>query len=517
MKTVATINTNASGLTKLSDFVDDKMRAFIKAQLGEKKNRHLAHLEEALLEMVATLDIEEQQQSVIPCTLHLLNAKIKLNKIKKAQKKLQENTLPPSSVRFTTLKLSSSDPEVVASEEFRDLRAKFNEGLEKFQTLAKDLFLTTKGLERVQAEQNIVTIFENQYHIINQCNTTIQIEAIMTEDDAEIIQNLGGTTLINALAWTTLLQKSSMGPGEVPSPLNKYVNHFDNLAKYLGIEVKELKTMISKRYANQKIHQLQAELNSAAQAQDLAKLSTTIQDYIIDTTAMITSEIYEKHNRFQREKDARSRVKAILESQRIFEATETVNDLIEKEQPIDAPNMINLIDDRISLAAANKNKKKKNKNKKKRNNDTLSKSTAHTDNNSSTTSTTKNDTTTTTTTTTNDNNNTLKRLKFQPPNPNSEAFYLEPPNNNNDTNNDTTNNNHNSTTTEPVKNPYGKRNNNRRDPPPRPGTHLRTDPAAPPPHYRYGHHNSYSRGRGRGRGRGRQGERHRGGRNSYYR
>ena len=85
-------------------------------------------IEDPIIQLVATQKGDVMKELVISKALLLLNDKNHLETSMKTEQKLNDPQVPPSSIRYST-KLTSPDPEVVASTKFQKYRDQFNAGL----------------------------------------------------------------------------------------------------------------------------------------------------------------------------------------------------------------------------------------------------------------------------------------------------------------------------------------------------------------------------------------------------
>ena len=250
--------------------------------------------------------------------------------------------------------MTSPDPEVVASPQFQQLRDQFDAGLGSFQKLALDLFKKTKGLEREAAELRLRTTFNTHFHKLIESKASIEVIRMPSTKDIELVKELGGHQILTAQAWKHILNAAAAPPNSASDTNNTmHATILNNLAAYLRLTPTEFKTELNARFA---LPADQQTRNSFTNAFTLLNISTVIDNlelFILTVSDKITTLIYENYAKRQREKEATERIRAELKAQEILQTTTTVNDILDKEDVMSSPKMVDFINSQVTKGISN--------------------------------------------------------------------------------------------------------------------------------------------------------------------
>ena len=296
----------------------------------------------------------------------------------------------------------------------------------------------------------------------------MELNRMENQSDIDKIVDIGDHPLLNAQAWKNTIQKASTHENQQPSSEHN-VQHafFTNIANYLHIPTTELKTYVSQNYAAEETTPLLTLFATTEQNNDLYHHINEIEKCILTLVEKMTITIYSKYTKHIREKETANRLKASFKAKCVSLETASVDEIIQKDDPISAPTMANYIQTEVNQAVKrNNNQQRDTNNKRKQPNKTGT-----------------------------PNNNTNKpskrpALRFTNPNSNQTYTLAPPPNQNSNPTptQDPSLNTNNSTTSSGgrVPNPYAKNNSN-----PNPNPNWQKN------------YNGRGRGRGRSRGNGR--------------
>ena len=362
--------------------------------------------------------------------LLLLNDKKALELTIKSQSKLNEIQVPPTSIRFGT-KLTSPIPEVVASPMFQEYKDQFNAGLGTFQDLALNLFKKTKTLERETAEQKLRATFNTHFHKLIETRASLELTRIPSTRDIETVKELGGHNILVAQAWKRILNTAASPPNAGETNTTLHATILNELASYLHISLTDFKTELNAKFSINCIDQ--QTRNTFTTALSILNISSTIEkleDYILTISDKMTTLIYENYAKRQREKEATDKIRAEIKAQEISDTTTTVNDIIESEDTMSSPKMIDFINSQIKHGIADyiaKNSKGQSKpgiNNSTKNNNNNNK----TRNNKNKSDTSTKDTENSVNTTTSNQTPSNQKINFTPSNGNKRQLSQSPHN-----------------------------------------------------------------------------------------
>ena len=402
----------------------------VRSKLSKMKNK-MEDIVEPMVNLVATQKEEIMKELAISKALILLNDKQHVELTIKTQTKLNAQQTPPTSIRFGT-KLTSPIPEVVASPLFREYRDQFNAGLGTFQDLAFNLFKKTKALEREIAEQKLRASFNEHFHKLIETKAGLELIRMPSTRDIEIVKELGGHDILVAHAWKNILNKAA-----TPSNANECNNSMqttvlNDLAAYLRISTTELKTELNSKFTTIYTDtNTRASVNTALAIQNINTTIEKLEHYIITISDKLTTLIYENYAKKLREKEATDKIRAEIKAQEISKKTTTVNDILDAEDTISSPKMIDFINQQIQKGISNyaaKNSPGQSKTGKNNSTNKNNKNNYKNNNNSTENTTTQ----TTITNNTNENNSTSKQsstsktVTFTPNNGNKKRPLANP-------------------------------------------------------------------------------------------
>ena len=329
---------NSTITTKLDDTDIEADRTLVQSKLFHLQK--LMFLEVPLIKLVAPLKEEFIKELVLDKTLLFIDKKRKLDRIITSHDHLKDKSSPPTSIRFK-VNLTSPDKEVVASETFRSLRDEFDAGLEAFQSLARDIFLRTKNLEKENAEKHLQECFNIHFHEIVEFKTTYEIGIMPSKIDSDTINKNGGHAAVAAYAWKQIISKSKQQRTTLES--NPALQLINNTSIYLSTTPQDFKKEIIKKFNKIDTTNLTKHFQTGLQIAQLDDLLIKIETFIIDITENITTNIYNTYSQFQREKEIRQKMKAAVQSRKIETDTTTVADLLSQEDPISAPKILEYV------------------------------------------------------------------------------------------------------------------------------------------------------------------------------
>ena len=340
-------------------------------------------LKEPLVELVAPQQKDFIQQLILDRTLFLLDNKKKLHTLLHRRKKLQESVLPPLSIRFKA-KLTSSEPEVVASPAFAGYRKDFDEALANCKQQMKDLFLKTKDLEVELATNKLKSSFILHFHRVVDVKATHELAIMPEADDIEIINSYGGHAILTAMAWRQIIASSAPPAVEPPTdgttappldidalPNAQCIHYVNNISTYLNIEPQEFRRLTLQQFDGYHSIHLQNNFTTTKRSEALDTIVTKIYNFILNLTKPMTTTIFNIFLQKKREKESEQKLRAQLKAEKIRNETSLVNDYIDNEDPISAPKMKDFIQEEAQAAfkkvlndhGKNNNNNNNNKNK----------------------------------------------------------------------------------------------------------------------------------------------------------
>ena len=416
--------------------LDNKTKTLVKATLARFKKFNF--LEQSLLDLVAPHKAFYLRELIIDKTINLLDKKLKLNESTQSYKKLDASQVPPLSVRFK-VSLTSPEPEVVASDDFAKLKEEFDTELEKFKTLAKNLFLKTKNLQVDLAKKQLKQAFLEHVHHIIDMKATQDLETMVNTCDIEKIKSHGGHAVLTATAWRSIISKSpelSQTTLEL-DPINineKERNFVNDLAHYLQITPPQFRHLTLSKFEGYNTTNLPDQFNTTRETTALQTLIANLENFILNLTIPMTQSIFNTYEHKKREIEIEKKLEARVKADKLQHETSAVHDMIDNENNISATQMKDFVKGvtettiKNTLAKNLNGQFKPGKNKRKGNelnqpNTQRRKPTNTTNNNTNNTDNTN-------------KNSTIYKLQNQP----SRQVRFQPPTNNNNNNNNTTGN-----------------------------------------------------------------------------
>ena len=309
----------------------------------------LSFLELTFLDLVAPLKKDFIKEELLDKTLLLLNAKNKLSRLQKGYKKLEENTVPPSSIRFK-LELTSPEPEVVASNQFCTLKDEFDTGLASFQKQATNIFLKTKMMNMDAAKQQLQSKFYESINALLELVAEYEMNLMPNESDIEKIADAGGHKLFVGQAWKNLLTAATAPINALDPNTNEQATYFTNMAHYLKTNPTIVKQEVIKPYATLQTGNLRSMFSTSDQIDDVNSVVDTLEHFILTITDSMTVLTHNTYSRHQCEREISNKLKASIKARKTETTTTTVNDIIENEDTYSAPQLENYIDGRVNQA-----------------------------------------------------------------------------------------------------------------------------------------------------------------------
>ena len=363
-----------------------------------------------LYALVATQEESFIQRRLLRAATDFLDIKLCHDKHTKGLAALNKKTAPPTSIRMK-MTLTSAEKEVAASDAFEALVAEFEKGKAAFQALAKDLFIKTKNLELEETKLQLKNTYVNKIIPLVEDYAEMQVADMNETDHTTTINRLGGHSLIAAVAWRKLVERSTV-PGElsVVKTETKEASFIIKMTDFLKLDsYSDFRSTVKSPYDGYITAALDTNFTSTKDKLELHKLIQKIITFIIEQSYQVTTSLYNTYTRHQQKKEVANRLRAKLNAEDTKEATMLTNDLLDKDDNVSAKTLTNFVQDAVdkyvaknsfgqSKAGAHQTSKQKNPSGNKPS------STGHHNN----------------------NNQNTRQVTFQPANPNKKSYTLNP-------------------------------------------------------------------------------------------